>query len=71
MANRRGHSRRPDQFVSDQADELSRVPFSIFLSGRLVYSFVTLPPIAVIFFYFRDYLVLPSTVMYVLRRSRS
>src|SRR5207247_6211354 len=34
--------------------------FSIFLSGRLVYSFVTLPPIALIFFYFRDYIVLPA-----------
>src|SRR5947207_15878283 len=34
--------------------------FSIFLSGRLVYAFVTLPPIALIFFYFRDYIVLPS-----------
>src|SRR6266516_2296886 len=33
--------------------------FSIFLSGRLVYTFVTLPPIALIFFYFRDYIVLP------------
>src|SRR5439155_5799116 len=32
---------------------------SIFLSGRLVYTFVTLPPIALIFFYFRDYIVLP------------
>src|SRR2546429_9697217 len=27
--------------------------FSIFLSGRLVYTFVTLPPIALIFIYFR------------------
>ena len=34
--------------------------FSIFLSGRLVYSFVTLPPIALIFVYFRDYIVLPT-----------
>ena len=34
--------------------------FSIFLSGRLVYTFVTLPPIALIFFYFRDYVVLPT-----------
>src|SRR6266403_6169059 len=33
---------------------------SIFLSGRLVYSFVTLPPIAVIFIYFREYIVLPT-----------
>jgi ABC-2 type transport system permease protein len=34
--------------------------FSIFLSGRLVYTFVTLPPIALIFLYFRDYIVLPN-----------
>src|SRR5262245_6738013 len=34
--------------------------FSIFLSGRLVFTFVTLPPIALIFFYFRDYIVLPT-----------
>src|SRR5437667_7410256 len=34
--------------------------FSIFLSGRLVYSFVTLPPIALIFVYFRGYIVLPT-----------
>jgi ABC-2 type transport system permease protein len=34
--------------------------FSIFLSGRLVYTFVTLPPIALIFIYFRDYIVLPT-----------
>src|SRR5438045_8044642 len=34
--------------------------FSIFLSGRLVYTFVTLPPIALIFVYFRDYIVLPA-----------
>src|SRR5262249_45715938 len=33
---------------------------SIFLSGRLVYSFVTLPPIALIFIYFREYIVLPT-----------
>src|SRR6478609_5292308 len=33
---------------------------SIFLSGRLVYCFVTLPPIAVIFIYFREYVVLPN-----------
>src|SRR5437660_12115841 len=36
---------------------------SIFLSGRLVYSFVTLPPIALIFIYFRDYIVLPTDPM--------
>src|SRR6202162_4021312 len=40
--------------------------FSIFLSGRIVYSFVTLPPIALIFVYFRDYIVLPTDpVIYV------
>src|SRR5256885_15509994 len=41
--------------------------FSIFLSGRLVYTAVTLIPIALIFFYFRNYLQLPSSVVtYVL-----
>ncbi len=34
--------------------------FSIFLSGRLVYTAVTIAPIALILFYFRDYLSLPS-----------
>ena len=34
--------------------------FSIFLSGRLVFTAVTIVPIAVIFFYFRSYLALPS-----------
>src|ERR1700731_5031143 len=34
--------------------------FSIFLSGRLVFTFVTILPIALILFYFRDYLTLPS-----------
>ncbi len=34
--------------------------FSIFLSGRLVYTAVTLPPIALIFLYFRHYIVLPE-----------
>jgi ABC-2 type transport system permease protein len=33
---------------------------SIFLSARLVYSFVTLPPIALIFIYFHEYVVLPT-----------
>src|SRR5438034_3825511 len=37
--------------------------FSIFLSGRLVYTFVTLPPIALIFLYFRHYIALPDQVM--------
>jgi ABC-2 type transport system permease protein len=41
--------------------------FSIFCSGRLVFTFVTLPPIALIFLYFRDYIVLPHSVtVYVL-----
>src|SRR5262245_43709846 len=40
---------------------------SIFLSARLVYSFVTLPPIALIFIYFREYVVLPTDpLVYVL-----
>jgi ABC-2 type transport system permease protein len=30
------------------------------LSGRLVYSLVTLPPIVLIFIHFRDYIVLPN-----------
>jgi ABC-2 type transport system permease protein len=34
--------------------------FSIFLSGRLVFTAVTIPPIALILFYFREYLVLPA-----------
>src|ERR1700736_4233082 len=34
--------------------------FSIFLSGRLVYTFVTLPPIVLIFVYFRHYVQFPS-----------
>jgi len=36
---------------------------SIFLSARLVYTAVTLPPIALIFLYFRHYIVLPSDAM--------
>ena len=41
--------------------------FSIFLSGRLVYTFVTLPPIALLFLYFRHYVVLPTDpLVYVL-----
>jgi ABC-2 type transport system permease protein len=36
--------------------------FSIFMSGRLVYTFVTLPPIALIFIYFRHYIALPDHV---------
>jgi ABC-2 type transport system permease protein len=34
--------------------------FSIFLSGRLVYTLVTLPPIIMIFVYFREYVQLPT-----------
>lgn len=37
--------------------------FSIFLSGRLVFTAVTIPPIIMILFYFRDYLALPSNVL--------
>jgi ABC-2 type transport system permease protein len=37
--------------------------FSIFLSGRLVYTFVTLPPIALIFLYYRQYIVPPEHAM--------
>ena len=37
--------------------------FSIFMSGRLVYTFVTLPPIALIFIYFRNYIALPDQAM--------
>jgi viologen exporter family transport system permease protein len=37
--------------------------FSIFLSGRLVYTFVTLPPIALIFLYFRHFITLPDHLM--------
>src|ERR1700745_2213996 len=33
---------------------------SIFLSGRLVYNFFSLPPIALLFIYFREYIVLPT-----------
>src|SRR5438105_7967508 len=34
--------------------------FSIFLSGRLVDTFVTLPPIALIFLYYCEFIVLPQ-----------
>src|SRR2546429_2401771 len=37
--------------------------FSIFMSGRLVYTAVTLPPIALIFIYFRHYITLPTHAM--------
>ena len=37
--------------------------FSIFLSARLVYTAVTLPPIALIFLYFRHYITLPGDAM--------
>lgn len=35
--------------------------FSIFLSGRLVYTVVTIVPIALVFVYFRDFIRLPSS----------
>ena len=35
---------------------------SIFLSGRLVYTAITIVPIALIFFYYRHFIVLPSSV---------
>src|SRR5436190_24237067 len=34
--------------------------FSIFISGRLVFTAVTIPPIMGVLFYFRDYLSLPN-----------
>jgi ABC-2 type transport system permease protein len=37
--------------------------FSIFLSGRLVYTAVTIPPVLAILFYFRDYLSFPPNVL--------
>jgi viologen exporter family transport system permease protein len=37
--------------------------FSIFLSGRLVYTAVTLPPIILIFLYFHDYVHLPHSAL--------
>jgi len=41
--------------------------FSIFCSGRLVYTLVTLPPIALIFLYYHDYITLPrDPLVYVL-----
>ncbi len=45
--------------------------FSIFMSGRLVYTFVTLPPIALIFIYFRHYIALPDQAMTYLYASIS
>jgi len=35
--------------------------FSLFLSGRLVYTAVTIVPIALIFVYYREYITLPSS----------
>ncbi len=37
--------------------------FSIFLSGRLVYTIITIAPIALIFFFFRSYIILPSNLI--------
>ncbi|MDQ2919491.1 MAG: ABC-2 family transporter protein [Verrucomicrobiota bacterium] len=34
--------------------------FSIFLSGRLVYTIITVAPIALIFYFFRNYITLPA-----------
>src|SRR6195952_4181300 len=34
--------------------------FSIFLSGRLVYTVITIPPIALILFYFRSFMTVPG-----------
>ncbi len=45
--------------------------FSIFLSGRLVYTLVTILPIAFIFLYFRDFITLPSNPIAWLRRRLS
>jgi ABC-2 type transport system permease protein len=36
---------------------------SIFLSGRLVFTAVTIVPIAIIFFYYRSFITLPDNVM--------
>src|SRR3954471_16803031 len=36
--------------------------FSIFLSGRLIYTAVTIVPIALIFVYFRNFIVLPGSL---------
>ena len=60
MANRRRHSRRPDQFLPDQAAQLSRLSLQHFSQRTAVYTVVTILPIALIFFYFRGYLTLPS-----------
>jgi ABC-2 type transport system permease protein len=37
--------------------------FSIFLSGRLVYTIVTIVPIALIFWWFRDFITLPANAI--------
>lgn len=37
--------------------------FSIFLSGRLVFTAITIPPIAAIFWYFARYLTFPSSTL--------
>jgi len=37
--------------------------FSIFLSGRLVFSAITIPPTAAIFWYFAQYLTFPSSAL--------
>ena len=45
--------------------------FSIFLSGRLVYTAIAIPPIALIFVYFRHYLSWPSDPLTYLAASVS
>jgi len=45
--------------------------FSIFLSGRLVYTAVTILPIAAIFFYFRRFIILPNDPLTWLTASAS
>ena len=43
--------------------------FSIFLSGRLVYTAVTILPIAAIFLYFRSFIILPDDALIWVARS--
>jgi ABC-2 type transport system permease protein len=50
-----------NSFLTKPVDYLA-YRFSIFLSGRLVFTAVTVGPIALIFFFFRDYLVLPTNL---------
>jgi ABC-2 type transport system permease protein len=50
--------REGDQFILTKPMSYLAYRFGIFLSGRLVYTFVSLPPIALIFIYFRHYIAL-------------